>query len=77
MLIIGIAKRLRERSLHRSYPRTKDIYEQTLDALAQNGPRVTNPTHTVQKDLQLVPGEVYGVRCFNPKAKQLKPIHSP
>jgi hypothetical protein len=63
MLITGMAKRFRERSLHRSYPRTMDIYEQTLDALVQNDPRVTNPSQTVQRDFQLVPGEVYGVKC--------------
>ena len=63
MLITGMAKRFRERSLHRSYPRTMDLHEQTLDALVQNNPRVTNPEKEIERNFFLSTGESYAVKC--------------
>ena len=42
MLITGMAKRMRDRHLRNSYSKTMQLYEQTMDQLVQNDPRVVN-----------------------------------
>ena len=63
MYITGMAKRMRDRHLRNSYSKTMQLYEQTLDQLVQNDPRVTNPEKEVERDFFLRAGESYAVKC--------------
>jgi hypothetical protein len=49
MYFTGLAKKMREKHLRNSYPQTMRPYEQTLDQLVQNDPKVTNPDQAIQR----------------------------
>ena len=61
--VTGLAKRMRERNLRKSYGRTMELYENVLDVLVNQDPRTTNPNKEVERDFNLRGGEVYGVKC--------------
>ena len=61
--VTGLAKRMRERNLRKSYGRTMELYENVLDVLVNQDPRTTNPNKEVERDFNLKAGEVYGVKC--------------
>ena len=61
--VTGLAKRMRERNLRKSYGRAMAIYENTLDVMVGQDPRTTNPNKEVERDFNLRGGEVYGIKC--------------
>lgn len=60
--VTGLAKRMRERNLRKSYGRTMELYESVLDVLVNQDPRTTNPNKEVERDFNLKAGEVYAVK---------------
>ncbi len=48
--VTGLAKRIRERNLRRSYSRTMELYENVLDVMVNQDPRTTNPNKEVERD---------------------------